>query len=193
MFATQAVARQPLCRGAPPGLVPHIEARGEADMVVLREFTIGDTPLLQEYLNNPRVTKHLTSSIPQPYEKKDAEWWVNEGSKIGIVRAIEYEGVFIGAVGAHRKQFEHSRTAEIGYWLADSHWSKGIATIALRQLTAYIFQSTDIVRLQAHVFEGNFASAKVLEKAGYRLEGILKKTIFKRGVFMDASLYAAVN
>lgn len=162
-------------------------------MVVLREFGTDDASLLREYLNNPHVTRYLTSSIPQPYENEDAEWWINEGSKAGVVRAIVYEGVFIGAVGANRKQFEHSRSAEMGYWLAESHWGKGIATIALRQLTALIFERTDIVRLQAHVFEGNVASARVLEKAGYRLEGTLRKAIFKRGVFMDAHLYAVVN
>lgn len=162
-------------------------------MVELREFKTDDASLLQVYLNNPNVTRFLTSSIPQPYEKEDAEWWINEGSKGGIVRAIEYEGVFIGAVGANRKQFEHSRSAEIGYWLAESYWGKGIATAALSQLSAFIFESTDIVRLQAHVFEGNFPSARVLEKCGYRLEGVLQKAIFKRDVLMDASLYAAVN
>ncbi len=162
-------------------------------MVVLREFESGDAHLLREYLNNPHVTKYLTSSIPQPYEKEDAEWWINEGSKAGIVRAIEYEGVFVGAVGANRKQFEHSRSAEIGYWLAESYWGTGLATTALRQLTAFIFENTDIVRLQAYVFEGNLASARVLEKAGYRLEGILQKAIYKHGSFMDAKLYATVD
>lgn len=162
-------------------------------MVVLREFETGDASRLREYLNNLHVTKYLTSSIPQPYEKGDAEWWIKEGSKAGIVRAIEYEGVFVGTVGANRKEFEHARSAEIGYWLAERHWGKGIATIALRQLTSFIFENTDIVRLQAHVFEENFASARVLEESGYRLEGILQKAIFKRGIFMDASLYATVS
>jgi len=161
-------------------------------MVVLREFDTGDAPRLREYLNNPRVTRFLTSSIPQPYEKGDAEWWINEGSKAGIVRAIEYDGVFVGTVGANRKQFEHSRSAEIGYWLAVGYWGKGIATTALSQLTAYVFSETDIVRLQAHVFDGNLASARVLEKAGYRLEGTLQKAICKDGNLMDASLYATV-
>lgn len=162
-------------------------------MVVLREFESSDASLLREYLNNPQVTKHLTTSIPQPYGEKDAEWWINEGSKAGIVRVIEYEGVFVGAVGANRKTFEHARSAEIGYWLAQGYWGKGIATVALRKLSSLIFQSTDIVRLQAYVFEGNFASARVLEKAGYQLEGVLRKAVFKHGLILDASLYAAVT
>lgn len=162
-------------------------------MVILRAFETDDALLLREYLNNPHVTKYLTSSIPQPYEKEDAEWWINEGSKVGIVRAIEYEGVFVGAIGANRKQFEHSRSAEVGYWLAEGYWGKGIVTTALRQLTTFIFENTDIVRLQAYVFEGNLASIRVLEKAGYRLEGILQKAIYKHDSFMDASLYATVN
>jgi ribosomal-protein-alanine N-acetyltransferase len=162
-------------------------------MVRLREFNINDAPSLRGYLNNSNVTRYLTTSIPQPYKEEDADWWINEGSKAGIVRAIEYKGVFIGAVGANRKQFEQSRSAEVGYWLAENHWGKGIATTALRELSKLVFHSTDIVRLQAHVFEGNFASARVLEKAGYKLEGVLRKAVFKRGALMDASLYAAVN
>lgn len=161
-------------------------------MIELCEFKTEYAHLLQEYLNNPKVTKYLTSRIPQPYRKEDAEWWINEGSKAGIVRTIEYKGIFIGAVAANRMQFEHSRSAEIGYWLAERYWGKGIATDALTQLSAFIFANTDIVRLQAHVFEGNSASAKVLEKAGYCLEGTLRKAIFKQGVFMNASLYARV-
>lgn len=161
-------------------------------MIALREFKADDAPLLQKYLNNLLVTKYLTTRIPQPYTAEDAEWWINEGSKVGIVRAIEWGGVFVGSVGANRRQFEHSRSAEVGYWIAESHWGKGIATQALQELSALIFQDTDIVRLQAHVFEGNYASARVLEKSGYRLEGVLRKAVFKQGVVMNASLYAAV-
>ena len=162
-------------------------------MVVLREFNIADAALLKECLNNPNVTRYLTTSIPQPYTLEDATWWINEGSKAGIVRAIEFNDVLVGSVGANRRQFEQSRSAEVGYWIAESHWGKGIATKALQELSAFVFQNTDIVRLQAHVFEGNLASGRVLEKAGYRLEGILRKAVFKHGVFMDASLYAVVT
>lgn len=161
-------------------------------MVVLREFNIEDAPLLREHLNNPNVTRYLTTSIPQPYTQEDAKWWIKEGSKAGIVRAVELNGVLVGSVGANRRQFEQSRSAEIGYWIAESHWGMGLATNALREMTSLIFQNSDLVRLQAHVFEGNLASSRVLEKAGYSLEGILRKAVFKHGVLMDASLYAVV-
>lgn len=161
-------------------------------MIILREFKIEDEPILREHLNNPNVARYLTTRIPQPYTQEDARWWINEGSKADIVRAIEYNGVLVGSVGAHRRQFELSRSAEIGYWIAESHWGMGIATKALQELSMLVFQNTDIVRLQAHVFGGNIASVKVLEKVGYRLEGILRKSIFKHGMFMDSSLYAAV-
>lgn len=72
-------------------------------MVELREFKTNGASLLQVYLNNPNVTKFLTSSIPQPYGKEDAEWWINEGSEGGIFRAIEYERVFIGSIGRLRR------------------------------------------------------------------------------------------
>lgn len=162
-------------------------------MIVLREFKQEDVFLLQDHLNNPQVTQYLTSSIPQPYTLDDAKWWINEGCKGGIVRAIEYNGQLVGSVGANRRQFEQARTGEIGYWIAQSYWGKGIATAALIELTAHILQTSDILRVQAHVFAGNLASNRVLEKAGYSLEGVLRKAVCKQGVIMDAFLYAIVR
>ena len=162
-------------------------------MIKLRTFRPDDAPLLQVYLNFQDVTTFLSTRIPQPYTETDAVWWVHEGSKVGIARAIQYNDQFVGTVGADRGQFEKSRSAEVGYWIGRPFWGKGIATEALRQLTALIFSTTTIARLQAYVFEGNIASMKVLEKNGYTLEGILNKAVFKHGQFYHEHLYARVN
>jgi RimJ/RimL family protein N-acetyltransferase len=159
-------------------------------MIELREYAEKDIPLLVDYLNNPNVTRHLTSSIPQPYTEQAASWWVNEGSKAGIVRAIHFNGVFVGTIGANPGLFERARSAEIGYWLAEPYWGKGIASAALAQLTQYIFQSSDIVRLHAQVFVGHSASMRVLEKCGYRQEAMLEKAAYKHGLYLDTHLYA---
>jgi RimJ/RimL family protein N-acetyltransferase len=166
---------------------------GDQAMIALREYSENDLPLLVEYLNNANVTKYLTASIPQPYTEENARWWVSEGSKAGIVRAIQYENRFVGTVGATPGLFERSRSAETGYWLAEPFWGKGIATAALGQLTNLVFQSSEIVRLHAQVFSGNAASMRVLEKCGYKQEALLTKAAYKNGVYLDTFLYAAIK
>lgn len=158
-------------------------------MITLRRYDENDIPLLVEYLNNPRVTAHLTSRIPQPYTINDAQWWVREGSTQGYTRAIEWENRLVGTIGANRGQFEFSRSAEIGYWLAEPFWGNGIATAALSAVTTEIFRDTDIVRLFANVVEGNTASCRVLEKCGYQQEALLQKAFFKHDIFNNAHLY----
>jgi RimJ/RimL family protein N-acetyltransferase len=159
----------------------------------LRQFYSSDGNLLVRYLDNTSVTPYLTSAIPQPYTQADAKWWVETGSKEGIVRAIEYNGVLAGSIGAKPGIFERSRSAEVGYWLAEPYWGKGIATAALTALSQLIFDTTDIVRLFATVFPQNIASIKVLEKVGYEYEGLLKKSAYKNGVYFETYLYALVK
>lgn len=162
-------------------------------MITLREYKNYDLPLLVEYLNDPSVTQYLSSRLPQPYTAEDAHWWISTGSKDGIVRAIEYEGILVGTVGAHPGQYEHARSAEVGYWLARKYWGKGIATAALQELTGHVLDNSQLVRLYANVFAPNAVSMRVLEKAGFRKEAVLEKAGFKGGSIFDMHLYALVK
>ena len=87
------------------------------------------------------------------------------------------------------------KTAEIGYWISEPFWSRGIATEALRLLTDWAFAAPDLdlVRLEAHVFAWNAASARVLEKDGYEREALLRKSVYKDGQLIDSFLYAIVR
>jgi RimJ/RimL family protein N-acetyltransferase len=161
--------------------------------VFLRDFCENDITSLVLYLNNKNVTKFLTSRIPQPYSVDDAKWWVNIGSREGITKAVEVNGKYVGSIGVTAGQFESNRSAEIGYWLEESSWGKGIATEAVMEMTEYVFSNTNIVRLYAPVFSPNKASMRVLEKCGYQLEGVLRKAIFKNGLFLDEHLYAKIS
>ncbi len=161
--------------------------------VTLRDFFNKDVDYLVLFLNNKNVTKYLTSRIPQPYSIDDAEWWVNIGSKAGITKAIEVNGKYIGTIGVNIAQYERIRSAEIGYWLEEYSWGKGIATEAVMKMTEYVFTKTNIVRLYAPVFSPNKASMRVLEKCGYQLEGVLKKSVFKNDEFLDEHLYAKIS
>lgn len=158
-------------------------------MIVLREYEESDVEEFASLANNKNVARYLSSTFPEPYTKKDAEWWVNEGSQQGIHRIIEFDGKIAGAVGVNFKEAERSRSAAIGYWLGEPYWGKGIACEALKLLTEYVFKHTDIIRLEANVFGPNIGSKRVAEKAGYLLEATLKKAVFKNGEFCDEDLY----
>jgi len=100
---------------------------------------------------------------------------------------------FAGVIGVSVGEYQHSRCAELGYWLGEEYWGKGIASDSLTQMTEYIFSSTKIVRLFAPVFDPNKASMRVLEKCGYKLEGVLEKGIFKNGEFFNEHMFARVH
>ncbi len=161
-------------------------------MINLRGFEIADTEHIIRHLNNEKVIKYLTTKIPYPYTANDASWWINTGSKEGITKAIDVHGKFAGVISVAIGEFQHSRSAEIGYWLGEEFWGKGVASEAVEQMTNQVFSSTEIVRLFAPVFDPNNASIRVLEKCGYELEGIFKKSVFKNGEFYNEHVYARV-
>lgn len=162
-------------------------------MVQLRCFEAADIPLLLTYMNNRNVTQYLTDKIPQPYLEKDAQWWVNEGSKAGFTRAIIYEGQFVGCVGIIPETHERCRTVELGYWLAESFWGKGLAAQAVRQIVDLIFTETDVMRIYAPVFHPNKSSMRVLEKSGFVQEGVHQQEIYKNGQFYNAHYFVQLK
>jgi RimJ/RimL family protein N-acetyltransferase len=163
-------------------------------MIHFRDLAAQDEARLVRYLNNSHVVKYLTSRIPSPYTLEDANWWINTGSKdSAVTKVIEFDGVFCGVISVYRQQFEYSHSAEIGYWLAEEFWGKGIASAALAQFSEFILSTTDIIRLYASVFSANPVSMKVLEKAGYSCEGIFRKGANKNDKYYDVHLFALVN
>ena len=162
-------------------------------MISLRPFQTDDVDRLVEILNVPRVSKFLSSKIPNPYTLEDATWWVNIGSKAGFTRAITLNNQLIGCIGVNPGEFEYSRNAELGYWLSSEHWGKGIGTQAVKLITDEVFNSTEIVRIFAAVFSGNMASMKVLLKCGFKSEAVLSKGIYKDDTFYDNHLFAKLK
>ena len=107
--------------------------------------------------------------------------------------AIEYKGREAGIIGLIGRTNEERLCAEVGYWLGEPFWGKGIATQALQSVTRFGFEELNLLRIFAGVFEFNKASMRVLEKCGYQLEGILRKAVIKNGVVCDKYLYAQVR
>ncbi|WP_259386397.1 GNAT family N-acetyltransferase [Pseudoalteromonas sp. MSK9-3] len=163
-------------------------------MVTLRDLCDDDASLLVKYLNDAEVNRYLSSKIPTPYTFSDATWWIGIGSKDNaIVKAIEFKGSFCGVIGAYTQAFEYAHSAEVGYWIAKPYWRKGIATEALQLFTADIFNQTSISRLFNPVSAPNITSMRVLEKAGYQLEGVLRRSVCKAGDCYDEHVFARLK
>jgi len=137
-------------------------------------------------------TTDLIYTFPYPYTKQDAEWWIKTGSKANnaLTKAIEYQGELVGTVGITPQTGWKEHSAEIGYWVGEEYWGKGIATEALRAMSDLAFSTMKYKKLFAPVLGPNKASMRVLEKCGYSLEGVLKQEVFKGGHYFDGHYYA---
>ncbi len=165
------------------------------DDLQVRSWGHSDVASLAGYANNRNVSINLRDAFPYPYTWEHAEAWVRFTSRQQPETnfAIATEAEAIGGIGFRLGDDVFSGTAEVGYWLGEPFWGKGIATRALRAATDYAFAAFDLARIEAHVYEWNPASARVLEKAGYLLEGRLRKSVTKNGKTIDRLLYARVR
>ena len=163
--------------------------------LLLREWRRGDEDALVRHANNPKVARNLRDRFPHPYTLADANWWIAHASAEEPTTsfAIVANGEAVGGIGLLRQTDVDFRSLEIGYWLGEAHWGRGIATEAVRAVTEYAFANFDVCRIYATVFESNLASMRVLEKAGYVCEGRLRKAVTKDGRTMDALMYALVK
>jgi len=158
-----------------------------------------DMPALLEHLHSKDVY-NTTLNIPHPYLEADADWWIHK--RIAHTRDLGKEVTFairddaaklIGVVGADSLEPGPTHKAEIGYWLAPAYWGQGIMTDAVRTYVGYAFDELNLLRLTAHVFEFNAASARLLEKNGFKLEGRLRKHLRKDGALLDALSYGLLK
>ena len=137
----------------------------------------------------------LRDRFPHPYTEADANAWLSKvvWQQPPISFAIEVGGEAVGGIGIIPQSDVHRLSAEIGFWLGEDYWGKGITTEAVKALSEHAMHEFHLCRLYAQVFSPNRASARVLEKAGYMLEGILKKAVVKDGEMLDLIVYAYVK
>jgi len=152
---------------------------------------------LSKHANNIKIAKNLRNAFPSPYTLNDAENYIKfciekEGQN-QLCRAILINNQAVGSVGVFLKDDVYSKSAEIGYWLSETFWGKGIMTDAIIEMCEMAFKSFDIFRIFAEPFSTNTASGRALEKAGFELEGKLKKSIYKNGKICDSYIYAFVK
>ena len=161
----------------------------------VRSFHPDDAEALARNANNRNVSRNMRDTFPYPYELSNAHEWIEFATTQSPESnfAIANDTELIGGIGITLQSDVNRRSAEIGYWLGEPHWGRGIATVALKATTDWAFSEFDLLRLYGEVFEWNPASGRVLEKAGYELEGRLRKNIVKDGQVIDALLYAMVR
>jgi RimJ/RimL family protein N-acetyltransferase len=164
--------------------------RLELSRSTIRPWQAGDEDALVRHANNRKIWLNVRDRFPHPYTRADAERWISTASDEPLTSfAIEVNGEAVGGIGVVLGQDIYRCSGEIGYWLGEEYWGRGIVTEAVKAMTDYAFATFDLSRIWAGVFEWNAASAKVLEKAGYKLEARLRKAVIKDGQIIDELLY----
>jgi len=158
----------------------------------LRPWTPADVDSLVLFANNYEIAKYMTNQFPYPYTTEAGEAFIQfamQGDPT-LIFAIDIDGQASGGIGLHPQTDIQCKNAELGYWLSQPFWGKGIITKAILQMTDYGFATLDINRIFARPFGTNMGSQKALEKAGFVLEARLEETYFKNGVYQDELVYA---
>ena len=165
--------------------------------VTLRPWRLEDAGAIAKALNNPRVQDNLRDGIPYPYTEMDAIDYISmtlAADKNDLASfAILADDQVVGSIAVSRLNNVHRLTAEMGYYIGEPFWGKGITTEAVKQACRYIFSRTDIVRIFAEPYAYNTASCRVLEKAGFRLEGVMRQNAVKKGKILDMKLYSILR
>ncbi|MBU0995056.1 MAG: GNAT family N-acetyltransferase [Proteobacteria bacterium] len=159
---------------------------------IIRDWRIEDAPSIARYANNRKIWLNLRDGFPHPYSLKDAKDFISQAMAIkpASVFAIATKTEAIGSIGFFPGKDVHRFTAEIGYWLAEPFWGKGIVTEAVKRISSYAIHDMKLHRISAEPYATNKASARVLEKAGFTYEGILRASAFKDGEIIDQVIYS---
>lgn len=162
---------------------------------LLRDWTSEDVSSLVRYANNPHVAATMRDAFPSPYTTDDALRFIALATSPGprIFLAIEVNGEACGGIGISLFNDVYYRTAEIGYWLAEPCWGRGIVTDAVRAMVPVAFERFDIIRLQAGIFATNRASMRILEKCGFSREAVHADAVTKDGMTMDEVVYVLLR
>jgi RimJ/RimL family protein N-acetyltransferase len=170
-----------------------MELKGER--VSIRPWRSDDAPSLARHANNRNVARQLRDRFPHPYTIADARQFIQmaSGARPTTMFAMVVDGAAVGGIGFFPGADVERFSAEIGYWLAEPYWGRGITAEAITLISRYAFEMCNMLRLFALPFADNQQSIRVLEKAGYTREAILRASSVKYGQVRDQALYALVN
>lgn len=163
--------------------------------VVLRDLLDSDLVQLSEYANNEKISINLRDAFPHPYSLNDAREFKKmvDAQKTKTIFAIDHKDNYVGNISLTVGTDVYRKSAEIGYFIGEPFWNKGIATKAVQLMIDWGFRNLDIVRIYSGVFDYNKASQKVLEKCGFIKEAVLRKSICKKNKIFDEIRYAIID
>ncbi len=160
----------------------------------LRPWQATDAESLAKHANNKKIATNLRDGFPYPYTITNAHNWLKSALiDKNLLMAIEVDKEAVGGIGIIYKTDVYRLSAEIGYWLSEAHWGKGIMTEAVTNMVKHTFANSNIIRIYAGIFENNSASARVLLKAGFSLEATHYKAVIKGGKIMNEMIYAILK
>ena len=163
----------------------------------IRKWKLTDAKDIAVALSNKKIQDNLRDGLPFPYSEQDGIDFIssmlsaNEDETFAF--AITLDDKVIGSIGVFRQQNIHRQTAEMGYYIAEEYWGKGIMTDAVKQICDYVFKNSDILRIYAEPFAYNTGSCRVLEKAGFQYEGTLRNNAVKNGKVIDMKMYSLLR
>lgn len=163
----------------------------------IRKWELSDSIDLATALSNIKVQNNLRDGLPYPYTVQDGLDYIsamlNADENNTFAFAVTADEKVIGSISAIRQENIHRQTAELGYYIAEEYWGKGIMTEAVKQLCDYVFTHSDIIRIYAEPFACNIGSCRVLEKAGFQCEGTLRSNAVKNGKVLDTKMYSKLK
>lgn len=163
----------------------------------IRKWKPSDAKDLAAALSNKKIQDNLRDGLPYPYTERDGAAFIAEmlsaDENETFAFAITVENRAIGSIGVFRQGNIHRQTAELGYYIAEEYWGRGIGTEAIQKICAYVFGQSDIIRIYAEPFANNTASCRALEKAGFQYEGTLRDNAVKNGKTLDMKMYALLK
>lgn len=166
-------------------------------IVKIRKWKLSDAKALAAALCNKKVQDNLRNGLPYPYTEQDGINYISAmlsaDENKTFAFAITVDNKVIGSIGIFRQMNIHKQTGELGYYIAEEYWDKGIMTEAVKQICEYVFDRSDIIRIYAEPFAYNNASCRVLEKAGFQYEGTLRSNAVKNGKVIDMKMYSLIK
>lgn len=163
----------------------------------IRKWNLSDAKDLAAALSNKKILDNLRDGLPYPYTEQDGADYISAmlaaDENETFAFAITVDDKAVGSIGVFRQENIHRQTAELGYYVAEEYWGKGIMTEAVKQICAYVFDNSDIIRIYAEPFAYNVASCRVLEKAGFQYEGTLRSNAVKNEKVIDMKMYALLK
>lgn len=157
----------------------------------MRNITENDAHSIARHADNYNIWRNVRDLFPNPYTIDNALEFIKQAGEFenDIILGIESEGEIVGIIGLHSRPDVYKINMELGFWLGEKYWGRGIMTAAVMEIIKLGFGREDVKRIYAEVFEHNTGSCRVLEKAGFKREAILKEAIEKDGIIEDVYIY----